>query len=194
MTARETILTAAAEFAGPFSFGQLLLACWRRNPEAFGLPDFREMYPDARKLQNALYAKCGVILKKELLSTSVGFALPGWKVVFLHRALKDANESKAFRAFGAGGKEAITFTEAVAFWGLPTTLVAGTVGDGVKAFETLLDGRPTSELRVLGACHDYLVERFARQIRLSDGKKSDKTTLGHKAERDAKESLQRLVG
>ncbi len=197
MTARETILAVATELDSPFSFGQLLLACWRRDNNSFGLPGFKELYPDARKLQNALYSRRSVLLRRELLVCGDDYRLPVVgepKVSITEPALVKANESGAALLFEEGLKDGITFTDALEFWGLPPRPEVGMVEPAVKAFAALLNGRPTEEHRVLGACHDWLTERFARHIRLSDGKKSDRTNLGHKQGKENKRLLAKEMG
>ena len=60
MTALETVRAAASELPQPFTFGALLISCWKRD-EAFALADAGADHPDARKLQNVLYGKRGSI-------------------------------------------------------------------------------------------------------------------------------------
>jgi|SRR5882672_713692 len=97
----------------------------------------------------------------------------------------------AYDLFISGRKEEITFRQACEFWHLPAK-AAGETAEHIAAFGVSLNGRETPNDRVRGACHDWLQERFAKQISLADGNRP-KPRGKHVATKKSKASMDRLT-
>jgi len=60
-TQRERILEVARTLAQPFSPPDLVVACWRKYPDEFGLQGYGSKYPAAHRVYSKLYGSTGVI-------------------------------------------------------------------------------------------------------------------------------------
>jgi hypothetical protein len=170
-TQRAALLAAIA--AGPRTVGQLAEACWRADPETFGLEDLP--YPDPRKVTVLLYGTKGVI-KRGLATKERGVVsitergrarLEGVPLAQLPPApaplaiaLQLARCSVAFHKFTTGRKDTISFLDALWFW----DAAKGQARAAVAEFGRLLADRDDERIRELGACHDWLSGRFGRRV------------------------------
>ena len=161
MSKREILMRVAATLKQPFSRSQLVVACWRLSPRAFGLPGMEEDYPDGHIVQSVLYAKSGplqdgsIVRVGELFSVKRAGSLPA--------RLHDLWHSEAFQRFDNDRRE-LSFTQAMAFWGAD----AKTIQESIRTTETAIKGMVAGpERTALLACHRHLCERFARHIELA---------------------------
>lgn len=177
------LLLAGRNLGGSFTAEQLLVEAWKLDPDRFSLPGFRE-FPDMRKAQNLLFGRRSVVRKGLFIRDPDGKLrvapaaseppppLPAGDPP-LEKCLERARQSTAYRLFDSGRKDELPFTEALTFWGcwersqdLGTELAAA-----IAEFDRLLVDRATAERRALGACHDWLKERFKHHVALCEGRR-----------------------
>ncbi len=58
---RPMVLLVARELPQPFTLTDLVLACWKADPEAFGMPGVEEEYPSDRRVYHTLCGKRGLV-------------------------------------------------------------------------------------------------------------------------------------
>ncbi len=191
MSKQDVLLTAAAKLSQPFGRTDLVVAAWEESPEMFGLPGRLDL-PDSHRAMTTLYARYGPIASgfvtkrgAEMLVTERGREAANLllraKLDFdagKHypaqpldtgkprqstgsRELQRMGSSLAHSAFERGRRDLIDEHLAEDFWGVQLSAGLKEVEDRARR---TLNGREQPEERVVGACHDWLVERFRRQL------------------------------
>jgi len=72
-SARALVLEAAKALRQPFGMTSLILSCWRRNPEVFGLEGAHEYHPSDTKVRYTLYGRSGLICLGHIIRTNGGY-------------------------------------------------------------------------------------------------------------------------
>lgn len=181
-------MRAAMELPQPFSRTQLVLAAWRLSPTEFGLAGAERDYPDAHRVQESLYAMKGPLKDGELQRDGALFRVkgepdrPALSATDRHpeaippepqpmpTPLRLAVASVAFAKFGGahGGKLAMTFADACAFWGLPPSWKRSAVGPAIERMDAaIIAALPSPEVRSLTYCHRWLADRYEKHIALA---------------------------
>lgn len=72
-SSKALVLETAKALRQPFGMTTLVLSCWRRNPETFGLEGAHEHHPSDTKIRNALYGRNGLICLGHIIRTDGGY-------------------------------------------------------------------------------------------------------------------------
>jgi hypothetical protein len=73
----QTVLRVARALRQPFTLNDLSVACWRHDPEFFGMKGYTQ-HPDNHKIHTFLYGKRGLIFNGLLVRVDEGlFRVPG---------------------------------------------------------------------------------------------------------------------
>lgn len=176
MSMTHTFLKAAATLPPTFTQEDLVVAAWNLDKEEMGLKGHKDTQADARKLQNYLYGKYGMIPRgflawvgDSLCITPKGLEQIGKTVVEEDVAtisvdtdylLRKLEQSEAYKLFSDGKSRAVTCTMALAAWGKKASDPDREIANRVTQLEEVLLDREEYRNRQLGAFHDWLTDRF----------------------------------
>ncbi len=178
MSAKQTIYQAAKQIDNPFTLERLLVSAWHRDQETFGLDGFKDAYPDSRKLANSIYGSSGMIAQGSIVKDGDKYRAgtppvadryrrkekghlngrPPAEPAPLDPRLVRALQSRAYRLFGEGKRDAVDMRDALSFWG-------SNLAEKVAEFGDLLRSQETPEMRVLLNVHAHLIGRFGRHLK-----------------------------
>lgn len=177
------VLAAVAAHLGtpePFAVADLIAAVWGSGNPHFALEGYPALV-DGHKVRCCLFGQRGLVARGYLERVGAsrfrltecgrakarGVDVPAAATEPKPpKLLEAARQSAAYRLLDGGRADSVSWSDALAFWG--TSERRDNVRECMAAMGKLLADRETPELRVLGACHDYLRGRFGRMIELAN--------------------------
>lgn len=191
MTTFEQILLATQGLGTEFSLETLIIACWQKFPDAFGLDGHKDCYPDANRVIVCLSGKRGVVGKGWLLRirpkvyalTDAGRSMlarlldPGLAAAAAdhEQLLARLLGSAALRKLDGGHRDKLTFGDAKEFWGNGGSAEA-TV-QKLREVERMLDSGPirlpggvqvtAATIRLLLNANNFLASKFEKRLQWS---------------------------
>lgn len=141
-----------------FTEWELTVACWKLNPQHWGLPGFRELYPDHKRVMNELMDKgknramtrgliervktnvyrlteAGIVYARSLEGGTDGTERADYN---LYDSLKTYLEQSAFRQYVSDHSRPKIWLYVAGFYGLSASMDAQQASSRVSQFETLL--------------------------------------------------------
>lgn len=182
------ILRAMLGCEEPLTVEQLVVAAWKFRPQAFGLRGYEARYPNAARVRETLYGRRGLLTKGLIAKGPDGrleLSEEGMKVLGraeakagddeddapaggrMHPLLRCAANSRAYELFHGGRQGDITLADSFRFWGLRPAACQGDLGRRLNDFGAAVRRDESQGARLVRHCHEWLLERFSRQLRIA---------------------------
>jgi hypothetical protein len=176
----------AAHGRCPFTAQDLCVHAWTLYPQRFGLRGYESRYPDFNTVRVALSGPKGLVERGYLrpagdLLLRPWLPLPDpadapprvspWPVPSPAGPLQELLKTDAAQKLAVGQRDQVTVKDCLAFYGLTRNCRGAAVTRAVQQVERLTGDRDTEEQRIAHAVHDWLRERFKRQLELLSSQK-----------------------
>lgn len=195
------IVFAAAQEVGPCTESDLLLACWRRRPQRFGLKGYTDAFPCSNTLRSCLCGRKSLFARGVLARNASGRIVAGTRPKGRHecagtslanlslrrgkrteQTLRRLQDTTAARLDREGRRDAIRFKDLLDLFGVTKLMDESEIDRRVEAVgRALAEADDDAEARAVRHLRDWLLapeqlgrrwELFRAQARMNGREKA----------------------